>query len=68
MINVLNTGVLCPPGPDGPVSAPAPVRTHPVFEAPLGKYDWLSKSAFIGTLEPGTGSEPGVRIRFYRVK
>ena len=65
VINVINTGVLCPPGPDGPM----PVRTHPVFEAPLGKYDWLSQSAFIGTLEASTASTgSGVRIRFFRAK
>ena len=64
-INVVNTGVVCSPGEDGP----SPVRTHPVFEAPLGKYEWLSKSAFVGTLETATvDGSPAVRIRFYRVK
>lgn len=60
IINVRNTGALCP----GQV-----VRTHPVFEAPLGKYDWLAKTAFVGTLEmadPQLG--PAVKIRFYRVR
>lgn len=62
-INVVNVGVLCPPR-DG---APAPVRTQPRFEAPDGKYDWLNRSAFIGTLEmaPEAGG-PAVRIRFYK--
>jgi hypothetical protein len=65
MINVVNKGVLCPPR-DG---APSPVRTHPVFEAPRGKYEWLSQAAFIGTLEMATGTpEPAVRIRFYRMR
>ena len=47
----------------------AVVRTHPVFEAPLGRYDWLSQGAFIGTLEPGTAPDGAraVRIRVYRV-
>lgn len=65
VINVLNTGLICP-GPDG---GPAVVRTHPVFEAPNGKYEWLNRTAFIGTLEgalPSVG--PAVKIRFYRVK
>ena len=60
IINVRNTGALCP----GQV-----VRTHPVFEAPLGKYDWLGKTTFVGTLEmadPKLG--PAVKIRFYRVR
>ena len=65
VINVVNTGVICP----GENGARAPVRTHPVFEAPRGKYEWLSQNAFIGTLElapPENG--PAVRIRFYRVR
>lgn len=64
IINVVNTGVICP-GADG---KPAPVRTHPVFEAPLGKYEWLGRSAFLGTLEPvfEGGKVTAVRIRFYK--
>ena len=60
VINIVNTGAICPG---------APVRTHPVFEAPRGKYDWLSQNAFVGTLElapPENG--PAVRIRIYRVR
>ena len=63
VINVVNSGALCPPK-DG---KPTPARTSPVFEAPLGKYDWLNRSAFIGTLElapPSAG--PAVKIRFYK--
>ena len=65
VINVVNTGVIC----FGAGGAPLPVRTHPVFEAPRGKYEWLSQNAFVGTLElapPENG--PAVRIRFYRVR
>ena len=63
VINVVNTGVLCPPK-DGKPSAG---RTQPVFEAPLGKYSWLGQAAFIGTLELATDtSGPAVRIRFYK--
>jgi hypothetical protein len=65
VINVVNTGAICP----GENGVRAPVRTHPVFEAPRGKYEWLSQNAFVGTLEaapPGAG--PAVRIRFYRVR
>jgi hypothetical protein len=65
VINVINVGVLCPPT-GGRAS---PVRTHPRFEAPKGKYEWLNRTTFIGTLEPGGGSagaEPSVRIRFYK--
>lgn len=65
VINVINTGELCP----GEKGAPAPVRTHPVFEPPLGKYEWLGKQAFVGTLGMAPANEgPAVVIRFYRVK
>ena len=65
VINVVNTGEICP----GAKGVPAAVRTHPVFEPPLGKYEWLGRQAFVGTLgmaPPGAG--PAVLIRFYRVK
>jgi hypothetical protein len=65
VINVVNVGVICP----GEGGARPPVRTHPVFEAPRGKYEWLSKAAFIGTLEPAPPEAgPAVRIRFFQVK
>ena len=65
VINVVNTGVIC----TGEGGAMLPVRTHPVFEAPRGKYEWLSKAAFVGTLEPAPPSAgPAVKIRFYRVR
>ena len=65
IINVVNTGVICM----GEGGAMMPVRTHPVFEAPRGKYEWLSKAAFVGTLEPAPPEAgPAVRIRFYRVR
>ena len=66
VINVRNTGTICRPA-EG--EAPPPVRTHPVFEPPLGKYEWLGENAFVGTLELADASEgPAVRIRFYHVK
>ena len=64
-INVVNKGVICP----GEGGAPAAVRTHPMFEAPRGKYEWLSRAAFIGTLEQAPPSAgPAVKIRFFRVR
>ncbi|KRA83130.1 hypothetical protein ASD76_03400 [Altererythrobacter sp. Root672] len=64
VINVVNTGVICMEG-----GAMKPVRTHPVFEAPRGKYEWLSQVAFVGTLEPAPPSAgSAVKIRFYRVR
>lgn len=66
IINVVNTGALCPPEPGKPFSA----RTQPRFEAPMGKYGWLSQAAFIGTLEGATAPDgkPAVRIHFYRAR
>jgi hypothetical protein len=65
VINVVNTGEICP----GDKGAPAPVRTHPVFEPPLGKYDWLGKRTFVGTLGMAQAKDgPAVLIRFYEVK
>lgn len=63
IINVVNTAVSCR-GKTG-----APVRTHPVFEPPLGKYEWLGQTTFIGTLEPAAlpGGGRAVHIRFYKV-
>jgi hypothetical protein len=64
VINVVNAGALCPPEAG---AAPTPARTSPRFEAPKGKYDWLNRSAFIGTLELAPGAAgPAVRIRFYK--
>ena len=63
VINVVNTGVACPPA----AGAPA-VRTMAVFEAPAGKHDWLSKAAFVGMLVPHQSPDgPAVKIRFFRV-
>jgi len=63
VINVVNAGSLCPPK-DG---EPRPARTQPVFEAPIGKYEWLGQTAFVGTLELATGTPgPAVHIRFYK--
>ena len=65
IINVINDGALCMPKPGEP---PQPARTSPRFEAPLGKYEWLGKAAFIGTLEgaKGPNGEPAVKIRFFK--
>ncbi|MFM6829933.1 MAG: DUF3237 domain-containing protein [Novosphingobium sp.] len=64
VINVVNTGVSCRAN-----DPKAVVRTHPVFEAPQGKYDWLSQGCFIGTLDQVSlpDGKRAVRIRFYRV-
>jgi hypothetical protein len=42
------------------------VRCVPEFDAPVGKYDWLNKGIFVGTL---TVNNPpvAVTLRFFRV-
>jgi hypothetical protein len=61
-IVVDNRGIIVPPS-DG---APGYVRTSPTFHAPQGKYDWLNKGVFVGTI---TGAEGGgaVIIRVFKV-
>ncbi len=63
IINVDNRGRSCPKDP----AHPGPIYTTPVFEAPLGAYEWLNGGAYVGTLDVTTaGGKPAVRIRFYR--
>jgi len=69
LIRIVNKGV----GGGGPPSAPAAngeaffMFTHPEFEAPAGKYDWMNRAMFVGTL----GARPEVRntvlIRVFQV-
>jgi hypothetical protein len=61
LINVLNKGKAC-------ASSGGALFTTPVFEAPVGKYDWLNGGAYVGTLAvSGQDGKPAVRIRFYKV-
>lgn len=44
------------------------LRTAPIFEAPVGRHDWLNKAVFVGTVEPVTGrAVPAVCVRVFRV-
>lgn len=68
IINVVNEAVICPPQE----GEQPHVRTQASFEPPLGKYEWLGRSAFLGVLEVEPGPEAGespssIKIRFYRV-
>lgn len=66
VINVRNQGPMCPGKGADPS---APILTTPVFEAPVGRYQWLNQAAFVGRLDIITYDEkPAVRIRFYRVR
>jgi hypothetical protein len=41
--------------------------THPSFEAPVGKYDWLNRSMFVGTLGARKDAKNAVLIRVFRL-
>jgi hypothetical protein len=68
-IIVDNNGIIVPPAaPAAGGAAPAAyVRTVPQFHAPKGKYEWLNKTAFVGTITPAPGGG-AVIIRAFRVK
>lgn len=61
-IVVDNRGIIAP----GAEGAPAYVRTSPRFQAPRGKYDWLNRTMFVGTIAPAPGGG-AVIIRAFRV-
>ncbi len=66
IINVRNQGPMCPQK-EG--AAPVPILLTPIFEAPLGRYQWLNQAAFVNRLDIVTHEgRPAVRIRFYRVR
>jgi hypothetical protein len=51
----------------GPMVPGTKARTMTSFVAPIGKYDWLNKSVFVGTLEVPSGPFRAVIVRFFRV-
>jgi len=65
VINVRNQGPMCPQADAGA----APILLTPVFEAPLGRYQWLNQAAFVARLDIVTDDgRPAVKIRFYRAR
>jgi len=67
LIRVVNQGVgrSAPPDPNAPELFF--MYTHPAFEAPAGKYDWLNRSMFIGTLGARRGMKNAVLIRVFEL-
>lgn len=58
LIHVHNCGVL-----SGKPGAPDfYLRTTPVFEAPIGRHDWLNKAVFVGTVEGAPGGAVCIRV------
>ena len=64
VIVVDNRGIIVPPAGEG---GAAYVRTSPTFHAPQGKYEWLNKTLFVGTITPAPGGG-AVIIRVFRVR
>jgi hypothetical protein len=64
VIVVDNRGIIVPPAAAGGAGY---VRTAPTFHAPQGKYDWLNKTTFVGTITPAPGGG-AVIIRAFRVR
>ena len=61
LIHVFNEGLVCPGG--------GQAIFRPKLEAPKGKYEWMTHTTFVATLEL-EGTPPkveAVRIRFYEV-
>lgn len=68
VIRVHNQVLLSPPAQDAQ-NAQQYVRSSVKFEAPLGKYEWLNKAIFVGTLAADTTQRPPVvTLRFFKVK
>lgn len=64
LIKVTNRGLVqTVPGSDGQRYA----MTTPRFEAPMGKYGWLNQLIFAGTVAPGEGKVPSVRLSIYKL-
>jgi len=69
LIRIVNKGV----SGGGPPAAPAAngeaffMFTHPEFEAPAGKYDWMNRGMYVGTLGARRDVRNAVLIRVFQV-
>jgi len=61
VIEVENQGIITPA--NGGIGY---ARTNPRFHAPTGRYDWLNKTFFVGTIAPAAESG-AVVIRIFKV-
>jgi len=67
VIEVENRGIIAPgAAAENGETTPPYVRTAPQFHAPQGKYDWLNKTVFVGTISGAAGGG-AVIIRVFRV-
>jgi Protein of unknown function (DUF3237) len=63
-IHVRNRGLWHSPNGEWPADY---AYTTPEFEVPNGRYEWLNRSVFVGTVGPSPDSRPAVVIRVWRV-
>lgn len=67
IVRITNTGVGEPPRA-GAREPRQPIGfTTPRFDAPKGKYDWLNRSVFVGTVSFDPAAKDPILIRVYRV-
>jgi hypothetical protein len=67
VIRVHNQVLSVPPA-QGAAAATRYTRSSIRFEAPIGKYDWLNKAIFVGTLTADIKQRPPViTLRFFKV-
>lgn len=65
IINVLNQASMC----EGSAQSSNVILTSPVFEAPLGRYQWMNGGVYVGALQVTTfEGKPAVRIRIFKVR
>jgi hypothetical protein len=66
-IRVVNRGVGGPAPADPGSGERFFMFTNPVFEAPVGRYDWMNRAMFIATLGARRASVNAVLIRVFTV-
>jgi Protein of unknown function (DUF3237) len=68
VIRIVNTGVGAgPPRRDAVSGERFFMFTHPEFEAPEGKYDWMNRSMFVGTLGARADAANSVLLRVFKL-
>ncbi len=68
LIRIVNQGVGVAPAAADPAAAERFLMyTHATFEAPIGKYDWLTRGTFFGTLSIRRGVRDAVLIRMFQL-
>jgi hypothetical protein len=69
LIRIVNKGVSAggPPSTDDSSGEMFFMFTHPSFEAPAGKYDWINRAMFVGTLGARKNARNAVLIRVFQL-